>query len=366
MRNKPKPIQPKVSWETVENYERGQPKWLWHPYVPAGAITLIYGDGGVGKSFLTCEIAAAVSTGRALPGQHKALPAQKVLMLSGEDHTRYVLRPRLEDLGADLSNIIVPKQTFVFDDATLRSLRQKMREVSATVIIDPIVFWMGSERDMNRANEVREMMGKLARAAEESECPVIVVHHIRKASSSNAKHRSAGSADFINASRSAMLVEEANGSLKVLHHTKNNWSGKGDSLLYEIEVIEDGHLGDDDMYIADPHFAFHWRGQYTEPETGGKIRPRGHAKAFLQALLKDGPVPAVEVTKRAKDEGIARNTLDRAKASVAESFRQDDKWYWRLIEDRPVFDSTPSAGNEQRAVNGEESDLRKYLVTGGK
>ena len=39
--------------------------WLWPDHIPLGMLTLIAGDPGVGKSFLTLYIAATVSA--ALP-----------------------------------------------------------------------------------------------------------------------------------------------------------------------------------------------------------------------------------------------------------------------------------------------------------
>ena len=39
-------------------------KWLWHPYIPFGKVTLLQGDG---KSKLMLSIAALLSKGEALP-----------------------------------------------------------------------------------------------------------------------------------------------------------------------------------------------------------------------------------------------------------------------------------------------------------
>ena len=42
--------------------------WLWKPYIPFGKITIIQGDPGEGKTTLALRVAAACSTGTALPG----------------------------------------------------------------------------------------------------------------------------------------------------------------------------------------------------------------------------------------------------------------------------------------------------------
>lgn len=42
-------------------------KWLWHPYILFGKVTLLQGDPGNGKSKLMLSIAALLSNGEPLP-----------------------------------------------------------------------------------------------------------------------------------------------------------------------------------------------------------------------------------------------------------------------------------------------------------
>lgn len=45
--------------------------WLWPGHLPLGKLTVIDGDPGLGKSFLTLDLAARVSQGRTMPdGSH--------------------------------------------------------------------------------------------------------------------------------------------------------------------------------------------------------------------------------------------------------------------------------------------------------
>src|SRR5262245_15629466 len=37
--------------------------WLWFPYIAKGKLTMLEGDPGLGKSWLTCALAAGVSRG---------------------------------------------------------------------------------------------------------------------------------------------------------------------------------------------------------------------------------------------------------------------------------------------------------------
>ena len=51
----------------MNEVEAEEIKWLWYPYIPYGKITVIQGDPGDGKTTVVLAIAAAVTTGTALP-----------------------------------------------------------------------------------------------------------------------------------------------------------------------------------------------------------------------------------------------------------------------------------------------------------
>jgi len=42
-------------------------RWLWHPYIPYGKVTLIQGDPGDGKSTFVLNLAALLTTERPRP-----------------------------------------------------------------------------------------------------------------------------------------------------------------------------------------------------------------------------------------------------------------------------------------------------------
>ena len=59
-------------------------KWLWYPYIPFGKITIIQGDPGEGKTTLALRLAAACTTGQALPGMEVPEPFN-VIYQTAED-----------------------------------------------------------------------------------------------------------------------------------------------------------------------------------------------------------------------------------------------------------------------------------------
>lgn len=332
------PTRKKPALVTLDTIEPKEIKWLWYPYIPIGTCTAIYGRGGMGKSFITCDIASRLSTGTPLPGADDQKRPQKVLMLSAEDDYPTVLVPRLMRLGARLENIAVPSFQFVLDTKGVDDIRELMREFAATVVfIDPIVYYAGGKMDMNRSNEVRAMMEKLKSAADESQSAVIIVGHVKKSQEGNDQDQMMGSADWINAARSGLLVTRTNDGTKIMKHAKTNYGAFGDHRAF---VIDDDGL--------------HWGETYTDddlPATGGKAgRPmtqRSAAIAFIIATLSSGPMPATEFLARAADEEISQATLNRAKSDVAESYfdKTEKRFFWRLL---------PTAGVTAIVNDGDE------------
>jgi hypothetical protein len=303
---------------TLDTIEPQEIKWLWHPYIPAGTVTAIFGRGGMGKSFLTCALSSALSNGQPFPDQNNDKREQKVLLLSAEDDYPTVLVPRLMKQGAKLKNIAVPDFKFVLDKRGAEDVADLMREFAATVVfIDPIVYYAGGKMDMNKSNEVRAMMESLKNSAEASQSSVVIVGHIRKSDEGNDADRMMGSADWVNAARSALLVTKTNDGTSVMRHVKTNYGQHGLSRAFTID--DEG---------------FHWGDAFDEGGVAqsSKTQKKDAAVVFLQILLRDGPVPADEVLKAAGDNGISPATLNRAKPGVAESYYSKTKgWFWQLI-----------------------------------
>src|SRR5580704_1322441 len=71
-------------------------EWLWPGWLAAGKLHLMAGMPGVGKSFVTCDLAARITTGKLWPDGSAAAPVCDVIFLSGEDGLADTVRPRLD------------------------------------------------------------------------------------------------------------------------------------------------------------------------------------------------------------------------------------------------------------------------------
>lgn len=305
-------------------------RWLWYPYIPYNAATLLFGPGGYGKSHITVDIAARLTTGTPLPGQLEGGKPQKVLMLSAEDDFDVVLVPRLMKAGANLDKIAFPKEPFSLNGDGLRGLEAYIHQFGATIVfIDPIVRYMGGKVDMNKANEVREFMGALHEMAMAKQTSIIIVGHSRKSrmdDTNDDPERAMGSADFNNAVRSTLFVTKLSDGVRAMKHVKSNYAPLGKPIAFEF-----GEAG------------FRWTG-VVDDEDGSVVPVReqkhGTQVKWLKGVLASGPITAKSVEAEAKKFGISTRTLNRLKPGLAESFMRvvDGKpvWYWKLINDEGV------------------------------
>jgi len=80
--------------------------WLWQDYLPLGALTLLEGEPGSGKSLLALHIAACVTSGRPLPGGASG-PQGTVILVAGQDHIGYTIKPRFLAAGGDPARVLL-------------------------------------------------------------------------------------------------------------------------------------------------------------------------------------------------------------------------------------------------------------------
>ena len=79
--------------------------WLWPGRLPTGMPAVLDGESGGGKSTVTIDLAARLTTGRPFPGEERGRPPADVLLLGHEDSPEHTIRPRLDAAGADVSRV---------------------------------------------------------------------------------------------------------------------------------------------------------------------------------------------------------------------------------------------------------------------
>jgi hypothetical protein len=309
-----------------------QPKavtFLWPPYLPLGKLTLLEGDPGQGKSWLTAALAACGSRGEGLPGMETFQPFRSVFF-GAEDGKADTFRPRLDGLGANSDLVYAHDDPIHLDspDGLAEFEREIEERGTRLVVMDSMMSFVGARTDVYRANEVRAVLAPLAKIAEKHECAILALRHITKSKGSRAIYAGQGSIDFTATARSVLLVGSSahDPGEHALLHIKSNVSALGPAIGYRIEEGQFSWTGESRLTAAD----------LLAPETGGEERATDEeARRFLRELLADRPMAARKVFEEAKKAGISEITLRRAKAREGVSvqkvgFKDGAQWLWSI------------------------------------
>ncbi len=321
-------------------------RWIFPGWIPAGKISVLFGEPGVGKSQISLDIAARLSCGREMPNPpgheapskhrvpsparsmsdegRRATPKTKhpescVLLFSSEDSISNTIKPRLMAAGADCDRIrVFPSGGHGVLADPIALTAQIVAHNASLVIVDPLTAYAGSH-DIYRDQHMRRMLAPLAMVAEKTGAAILLIHHVNKSGRGSALMRSAGSIGITATARSVMMVgkDPADPSKRVLAHVKGNLGQPPPSLRFHF-VQDEGS--------EQPHIEWDGVTENTTADSLLQSRPQTPssqmlAENFLRDVLSAGPRPSKEVEDLAAAHGIASRTLDRAKQAVTRSVK---------------------------------------------
>ena len=245
--------------------------WLWFPYIPFGKLTIIQGNPGEGKTYFAMRLAAACTNRKPLPGMETLEPFN-IIYQTAEDGLGDTVKPRLMEAEADLERVLViddrDTPLTLADERIARAIRENNARL---VIIDPVQAFLGTDVDMNRANEVRPIFRSLLFIGKLKDSP----------------------------------------TTRVLIHEKSSLAPPGQSLAFS--------LGDEK--------GFEWIGAYditadellTGTDTAKTESKTAQAEMLILELLADGKkMPSAELEKAVNDRGISSRTMRTAKSRIGD------------------------------------------------
>ncbi len=330
--------------------------WLWHHRIPLGRITLLVGRPGEGKSYLSVDMAARVSTGRPWP-DGAPCGCGDALFITGEDDPHDTIRPRLDAAGANAERVHLLRtvrrnergenREVPFTLADVGVLEQALRGLPncRLIIIDPIGSFLGGATDAHRDNEVRAVLAPVAAIAERHGAAVLVVAHRRKAAGTVADDLALGSRAFTGIARAVWhLARDPQDKLKrLLLAGKANLAAEQDGLAFRIRgeppaiVWEPGRVS----VTANEILAAENGAQRPGPEPEARLA----AVAWLRERLAAGPVDAALIKTEAREGGFGWRTIHRA-ADTLRVRRWKNRfaggWLWALCDLAPKVPSSPT------------------------
>jgi putative DNA primase/helicase len=294
-------------------------RWLWRGRIARGKVTMIVGDPGDGKSYLTLAIAAAISLGKALP-DGEATRASDCILWNGEDGLADTIRVRAERVGADLSRLHVIQAVTGSDGARVPFGLQHLPDLYAElerrgdvdlVVIDPLAALLAGI-DAHKDAEVRSLLQPLSDLAIGTGVAVVVVAHLNKATAQRALYRVGGSIGFVGLARSVLLVARDHESgRRAVAQIKSNLAEQVPPIEFTIDdrglwwggIAED--LDSDRLLAA--------------PMDGEQRSAIDEAKRAIVDALEDagGELSARDLGKTIESGGVSRMTYQRARAALA-------------------------------------------------
>jgi hypothetical protein len=333
--------------------------WLWHGRVALGKLTLLVGDPGLGKSFVTLDIAARLSKGRPWPDAPAVpTPVGGAVLLNAEDDPADTIRPRLDAADADLFRIKVlqavqrkrrDKRGDSFCLQTdIPALEEAIRAVRdcRVVVIDPITAYLGRTDSHNNA-EVRGLLAPLTALAAEHDVAVLAVTHLNKSQGGPAIYRAMGSLAFAAAARAVwgIIKDKDDPQRRLFLPVKNNLGGDAYGLAYSI--VPSGSAA---VVAWEPDPVTISADDALANDAGKRSTVNDNeAVAWLREALKNGPMASTEVLAQAKANGFTEKAIRRALEHLGGSTKKgafDGGWRWTLpdAEDSPDEDASPVEG----------------------
>lgn len=307
-------------------------EFIWHPYIVKGAINIIQGEPGLGKSYLIAWLLSAVSTGAKIPFSEKHFEVGNSIYQSAEDDYDATVLPRLLINGADVNRIgFISEKKQSFNIQQIERLKENIIKYKPSIVVlDPLQHYIGIA-NMNSANDIANALKPLVELAEEYNCAIIIVGHLNKNEGGKASNRGLGSTAIGGTARSTLLIAEnpENDGERLFMPLKTNLMKESEKRSLSYKINEDG--------------VFEWL------KDKGKLSPdyilnqsnfsndkNSMAKGFIIGVLSKGDILGTELTELATRNNISEKTFNIArselsKTNVIKNYQKDSKFYWKLL-----------------------------------
>lgn len=344
--------------KSAEDLALSSKKWLFKNWIETGQLTLIAGLPNVGKTTLSCALAAAVSrrnTHTLYPGL-SATGDGLIIFVCQEDDIQSSLKARLYAAGADMSKIRIISNEFgehgespfsinsQRDQLRLRGYSESINQNIGMIVLDPV--YQAIEGDFNNDYKARMAYVQLTRLAKQLSCAIVgICHAIKSPRGKDPLARVAGPQALRQVPRSIILLSEImgqpteNGGTHVMLHAKNIEGNMNDGYEYCLRsfcISENSTQSETTIFditkdiIGRPYEIIELADAMPEKSNENKT---DIAIRFLFDILKNGEILKNEIIERALAAGIKEGTLLLAKAKleiVTRKGKGDGKSLWCL------------------------------------
>ena len=356
----------------VEEFETRETEWVIPNWIPKGSITLLVGDGGVGKTNLWCNLLSRISGGlptmlddpnvphdisghlgtldRETGNIYEAKQNRECIYFSKEDSTETRLKDKLKDYGANNFEIftvgIDHLNGFNFTSPELEAIIEEHRP--AICVFDPVQAFYPAGVSMSSRQQSRQVVDHLVRLGQQYGTAFLLVCHTIKRKTADWREKIAGTGDLPDIARSVIFTSYTEimprHKMRFISNEKNSYAKPQETVLYTVN--DDGMIefaGTSEKQFAD----FVCSEPYSE--AGKKLTQKELCKqAILEALESNGKMAMPVLDDLLKKAGFCQKTCNSAKNELIEAGVAvrtkigSNSWFMALAEETEAVAGTAS------------------------
>ncbi|MCT7369618.1 AAA family ATPase [Mycolicibacterium llatzerense] len=339
-------------WAADDLRPATQPRWLAKNRLPRGAVSLLVGDEGIGKSLFWVYLAAAVTTGKPLFefGVPRRDPAQ-VFVVVTEDDWATTVRPRLEVAGADLGMVRV-----ICADEDGSGAPEFPRDLPlianadpapALVVVDAWLDTVPSKLQVKDPQHARQALHPWKDAATATDAAVLLLAHTNRVDSANTRLKYGATGELRKKARMALFAQRDDDGNLVIGPDKANTAASVVASKFTVRGVAHFSATEDHDGTV-PLLEYVGETDQTAPQlvaqahaAGHGFRVRDEVVEWLIGELVNGARWQTDLVEAASAAGYSIHQLKRYKLRAGVESEKDGQsaaWFWRLRGQ----DSTPA------------------------
>lgn len=331
-------------WAADDLRPAAQPRWLAKNRLPRGAVSLLVGDEGIGKSLFWVYLAAAVTTGKPLfefdvPRRD---PAQ-VFVAVTEDDWSTTVRPRLEVAGADLSMVRV-----ICADEDGSGAPEFPRDLGlianadpapALVVVDAWLDTVSSKLQVKDPQQARQALHPWKDVATTTDAAVLLLTHTNRVASANTRDKYGATGELRKKARMALFAQRDDDGNLVIGPDKANTAASVMASKFTVRGVAHFAATEDHDGTV-PLLEYVGETDQTAPQLVAQAHAAGHGSGardevveWLMGELVNGARWQTDLVEAASAAGYSIHQLKRYKLRAGAESKKDGEsaaWFWRL------------------------------------
>jgi len=375
-------VGPRLTFCRADTVTPARPVWLWERWICAGALHVLVGRQGGGKTTFAAWLVGVLSAGREFPDDLTPRAAVRCALLSLEEPSERLVA-RLHATEADVSQVYILGDVEDVDPDG-RSFRRpwclpkdcavleaRLREQNVRfVVVDGLGYSVTGDSH-NYAN-VGAALSSLAGVCDRTGAAVLGLTHPPKGASDPVT-AAIGSTAWTAIPRVVWVLgtdpEDESEKRRAVRVSKTNFKEPDHGLSFIISDNEEYECGQV-TGLAPSNVSAQELVAASVPSE--ERTEREEARELLRAILADGRVDVKEVYKSSRSAGISDRTMSRARSDlgvVAHCQRHPKTgcvlgWFLSLPEQSNIDPATPECALPIGAVGG-LGTTRQFAGSGG-